>query len=467
MGQAEGTAPSLGGATDAFIGALRGTVIRPADSAYETARRVYNGMIDRKPALIVQCADVADVIHCVNFAREQGLSPAVRGGAHSVPGFGTCDGGIVIDLGRLKGIRVDPVQRTARVEGGCTWGDVDHATHVFGLATVGGLISTTGVGGLTTGGGFGHLTRRYGMVCDNLISADVVTADGQLRTASATTNPDLFWAIRGGGGNFGIVTSFEYRLHPVRLVYAGPILYPLEKATEAMRLYRDFMHTAPREMSAFFAFLIVPPGPPFPEALHMKTVCGIVCVYCGDPAQGDALTKPLRDFGPPLLALTGPMPYPIVQSMFDALVPHGLHQYWKADFVGELTDKIIAEHVKHGPSIPNVNSAMHIYPMDGAVHDVGKDDTAFAYRDVRYTHMIAAMTPDPAVMPQYRDWVRSYWSALHPHSSGGAYVNFLMDEGEERIASSYSGGLKRLAAIKAKYDPGNLFRVNQNIKPAA
>jgi len=453
-------------AAETFVQSVRGRVIRPGDAGYETARRVYNGSIDRQPRLIVQCADVADVVHCVNFAREQGLAPAIRGGGHSVPGFGTWDDGIVIDLGRLKGIRVDPARRVVRVEGGCTWGDVDHATHAFGLATPGGIISTTGVGGLTTGGGFGHLTRRYGMVCDNLLSADVVTAEGALRTASAAENPDLFWAIRGGSGNFGVVTSFEFRLHPVSTVYAGPILYPLAQSAEAMRLFRDFMKTAPRELSAFFAFLIVPPGPPFPEHLHMKTVCGIVCVYCGDPDAGEAVTKPLREAVPPLFALTGPMPYPVVQSMFDGLLPPGLHHYWKADFVNDLTEDVIADHVKYGPRIPTVNSAMHIYPMDGAVQDAGKDDTAFPYRDVRYTHIIAAVSPDPAPMPENRQWVRDYWEALHPKSAGGAYVNFLMEEGEERIARSYRGNYRRLAAIKAKYDPGNLFRVNQNIKPA-
>jgi len=454
-------------ATATFVSALRGRVVRSGDDGYETARKVYNAQIDRKPRLIVQCADVADVIHCVNYAREQGLAAAIRGGSHSAPGFGTCDDGMVIDLSRLKGIHVDPARRVARVEGGGTWGDVDHATHVFGLATPGGLISTTGVGGLTTGGGFGHLTRRYGLVCDNLLSADVVTADGTIRRASANENPDLFWAIRGGGGNFGIVTSFEFRLHPVHTVYAGPILYPVGKAAEVMRLFRDYMPTAPRELSAFFAILIVPPVLPFPAHLHMTTVCGIVVAYCGDPAGGDDVTKPLREFGPPLFALTGPMPYPMLQSMFDGLLPHGLHHYWKADFMAGLNDDAIAQHVKFGPGIPTVNSAMHIYPLDGAVHDTSKDATAFSYRDVRYTHIIAAVSPDPAPMPEYRDWVRDYWKALHPLSAGGAYVNFLMEEGEERVESSYTGNFGRLAAIKAKYDPGNLFRVNQNIKPAA
>ena len=451
---------------DNFARAVRGRVIQPGQQEYEGARRVYNAAIDCRPAVIVQCADAADVIHCVNYARERKLAPAIRGGGHSAPGFGTCNGGIVIDLSRLRGIRVDPERRTAQVEGGCTWGDVDNATHAFGLASPGGVISTTGVGGLTTGGGFGYLSRRYGLACDNLLSAKVVTADGQLRTANASQEPDLFWAIRGGGGNFGIVTSFEFRLHPVTEAYAGPVIYPLDRAADVLRFFRDFMRTAPRELSAFFAFLMVPPGPPFPEPLWGKTVCAIMCACTGDMASAEAMTKPLREFGPPILALPHPMPYPFLQSLFDGLLPHGLHHYWKADFVHDLTEEAIAEHVKFGPQIPTINSAVHIYPMDGAIHDIGKNDTAFAYRDVRFVHIIAAATPDPAPLPAYRDWVRDYWTALHPHSAGGGYVNFLMDEGEERIASSYMGNQERLAAIKAQYDSENLFRVNQNIKPA-
>ncbi len=454
-------------AMEGLLSTLRGKAIRPSDKGYDAARRVYNAMIDRHPRLVVQCADVADVVRCVNFARDEGLPPAVRCGSHSVPGFGTCDGGLVIDLSGMKGICVDPVRRIARVDGGCTWHDFDHATHVFGLATPGGIISTTGVGGLTLGGGFGYLSRRYGLSCDNLISADVVTADGRMLTASATENQDLFWAIRGGGGNFGVVTSFEFRLHPVGTVYAGPVLYPLEKADATLRFFAAFMAGAPRELSAFFAYLIVPPAPPFPEHLHMKTMCGMVYVYSGDLETGERLTRPLREFGPPAFALGHPAPYPAVQSMFDGLLPHGLYHYWKADFVDDLTEQAIAGHVRYGPRIPTVHSAVHIYPLDGAVHDVAADQTAFAYRDVKFTHILAAVSPDPAPMPQYREWVRSYWSALHPYSAGGAYVNFLMDEGDDRIASSYRGNYVRLAEVKRKYDPGNLFRVNQNIRPAA
>jgi FAD/FMN-containing dehydrogenase len=438
----------------------------PDGPDYESARRVYNADIDKRPQMIVECADVADVIHCVNHAREKKLDLAVRGGGHSAPGFGICAGGMVLDLSGLKGIRVDAKGRTVRVEGGCTWGDVDHATHVFGLATPGGIISTTGVGGLATGGGLGYLSRRYGLACDNLISADVVTADGELHVAREDQNPDLFWAIRGGGGNFGIVTSFEFKLHPVREMYSGPILYRLEQAAEAMRLYRDFMRTAPREISAFFAFLIVPPGPPFPEPLHGKTVCAIMCTCLGEAEWVKQQLKPLTEFGPPLLALPHPMPYPFLQSLFDPLLPRGLHHYWRADFMQELTDEAIAQHVKFGPSVPTIHSAVHIYPLDGAVHDVAADKTAFAYRDVKFVHILAAVTPDPQRLPAYKEWVKEYWTALHPLSAGGSYVNFLMEEGEERVTSSYSANYKRLAEIKGKYDPENLFHVNQNIKPA-
>jgi FAD/FMN-containing dehydrogenase len=403
----------------------------------------------------------------VNFAREQGLPVAIRGGSHNVTGNAVCDAGVVIDLSNMKGIRVDPEKRTVRAEGGCTWGDLDHATHVFGLAAPGGIISTTGIAGLTLGGGIGHLTRKYGLSCDNLISADVVLADGSFVTASEKKNPDLFWGLRGGGGNFGVVTSFEFRLHPVSEVMAGPILWPLEKSREALRLYRDFMDKAPDDLNAFFVFLIVPPGPPFPEHLHNKTLCGVVAMYTGPQAKADAVLAPLRKFGPPALDFFGPLPFPVVQSMFDALVPEGLQNYWKADFVNELSDEVIEAHVTHGPGIPTINSALHIYPVSGAANRVGKGDTAFFYRDAKYVHVIAAMYPNPADTAKNVAWVRDYWSALHPYSAGGAYVNFLMEEGDERIRATYGANYDKLVAVKTKYDPTNLFRLNQNVRPTA
>jgi len=455
------------GAIATFRAALRGKLFRPNDEGYDEARKVWNGMIDRRPALIARCAGVADVIAAVNFAREQGLPVAIRGGSHNVTGNAVCEGGVVIDLSNMKGIRVDPEKRTVRAEGGCTWGDLDHATHVFGLAAPGGIISTTGIAGLSLGGGIGHLTRKYGLSCDNLLSADVVLADGSFVTASEKKNPDLFWGLRGGGGNFGVVTSFEFKLHPVSEVMAGPILWPLEKSREALRLYRDFMDEAPEDFNAFFAFLIVPPGPPFPEHLHNKTLCGVVAMYTGPQAKADALLAPLRKCGPPVLDFFGPLPYPVVQSMFDALVPEGLQNYWKADFVNELSDEVIEAHVTHGPGIPTINSAMHIYPVSGAANRVGKGDTAFFYRDAKYVHVIAAMYPNPADTAKNVAWVRDYWSALHPYSAGGAYVNFLMEEGEDRIRATYGANYERLVAIKRKYDPTNLFRLNQNVRPTA
>ncbi len=455
------------GAVSTFKVGLRGKLFRPDDEGYDEARKVWNGMIDRRPALIARCAGVADVIAAVNFARDQGLPVAIRGGSHNMTGNAVCEGGVVIDLSNMKGIRVDPEKRTVRAEGGCTWGDLDHATHVFGLAAPGGIISTTGIAGLTLGGGIGHLTRKYGLSCDNLISADVVLADGSFVTASEKKNPDLFWGLRGGGGNFGVVTSFEFRLHPVSEVMAGPILWPLEKSREALRLYRDFMDKAPDDLNAFFVFLIVPPGPPFPEHLHNKTLCGVVAMYTGPQAKADAVLAPLRKFGPPALDFFGPLPYPVVQSMFDALVPEGLQNYWKADFVNELSDEVIEAHVTHGPGIPTINSALHIYPVSGAANRVGKGDTAFFYRDAKYVHVIAAMYPNPADTAKNVAWVRDYWSALHPYSAGGAYVNFLMEEGDERIRATYGANYDKLVAVKTKYDPTNLFRLNQNVRPTA
>jgi FAD/FMN-containing dehydrogenase len=452
-----------------FKQTFRGIVVTPEDPGYDEARSVYNRMIDRRPRLIARCRNVADVMSAVNFAREHHLPPAIRGGGHNVAGFGVCDDGIVIDMSLMKGIRVDPEQRTVRAEAGCTWGDLDHATHPFGLAAPGGIISTTGIAGLTLGGGVGHLTRKCGLSCDNLLSVDLVSADGGFLTASETKNEDLFWAIRGGGGNFGVITSFEYTLHPVKNVVAGPILYSLDRSREAMRAYRDFMKTAPDEVNGFFVFLKVPPGPPFPEALWNQTMCGAVMCYLGAPEKANQALKPLIDFGPPALVGLTEMPYPALQGAFDALVPKGLLHYWKADFVNELTDDMIDVHAQFGPMIPTINSALHIYPVSGAAQRRGRHDTAWSYRDAEYVHVIAAMYDNDADTEGNRAWVREYWKALHPLSAGGSYVNFLMDaanEDEGRVAASYRDNYDRLAAVKARYDPNNLFSINQNIKPA-
>ena len=444
---------------------VRGRVIRPHDPEYDAARKVYNGMIDRRPRFIVRCRDTADVVAAVNFARDHDLPLAVRGGGHNVAGFGTCDDGLVIDLSPMKGTWVDAGARRARVQGGCTWGDVDHATHVFGLATPGGLISTTGVAGLTLGGGIGHLSRKYGLACDNLLSAQVVTADGRILTAGPDENADLFWGLRGGGGNFGVVTSFEFRLHPVSTVLGGPIFYALEQRTDALRFYRDFMATAPEELGAFFTFLKVPPGPPFPAHLHNRTVCGVVCCYAGSLEEGEDAVRPLLEFGPPLFEHVGRMPYPFLQGAFDPVVPPGLHHYWKADFMPDLNEDAIAAHAEFGPQIPSVESVLHIYPTDGAVQRVAAQETAYSHREAKFVHIIAATSPDPADMPGGKAWTRAYWQALHPHSSGGAYVNFLMDEGDDPVRAAYGENYARLVELKNKYDPTNLFRRNQNIPP--
>ena len=444
---------------------LRGEIIQPGDEGYDDARKVYNAMIDRRPALIARCADAADVIAAVNFGRENDMLTAIRGGGHNGGGLGICDDGLVIDLSEIKYTRVNPEARTVRVGGGCTWADVDHATHAFGLATPTGIISTTGVGGLTLGGGIGHLTRKCGLTIDNLLAADLVLADGSFVTASADENEDLYWAIRGGGGNFGVVTSFLFRSHPISTVYAGPMLWDLEQATEVMQWYREFSPSAPEDVNGFFAFLTVPPGPPFPEHLHNRKMCGVVWCFTGPLDQAEEVFKPIRSFGPPALDLVGPMPYPMLQSMFDGLYPPGHQWYWRADFVNELSDEAIALHVKYGSEMPTMQSSMHMYPINGAAHRVGNDETAWAYRDANWAEVIVGVDPDPANNDRIISWTKDYWDALHPYSAGGAYVNFMMDEGQERVQATYGDNYERLVAIKNKYDPTNLFRVNQNIRP--
>jgi len=422
-------------------------------------------MIDKRPRLIAQCADVADVISAVNFGRTHGLRIAVRGGGHSGPGLSLCDDGLVIDLSHMKGIRVEPAKSTVRVEAGCRWGDVDHATHAFGLAAVSGIISTTGVSGLTLGGGHGYLTRKFGLTIDNLLSVDMVLADGRFVHASKDENPDLFWAIRGGGGNFGIVTSFLFRVHPVSTVYAGPMLWPLEKAEDVLRWYRRFLPEAREDLYGFFAFLTVPPAPPFPQNLHGKKMCGIIWCYCGPIDQSEKVLRPVRDLSPPVFELLGAMPYPMLQSMHDGIYPPGLQWYWKGDFVKDLSDKAISLHVQHGSELPTPHSTMHLYPIDGTVHRVGRAETAFSFRDCVWSQVIVGVDPDRANNERMTAWARDYWDALHPHSAGGAYVNFMMDEGQERVRATYGDNYKRLVEIKRKYDPDNIFRINQNIDP--
>ena len=462
------TAPQLAEqAVSAFSAQLRGELIQPGDARYDDARKVYNAMIDKRPALIARCSDVADVISAVNFGRDNNLTIATRGGGHNGPGLGTCDDGLVIDLSRMRGIRVDPSNNTVRVEGGCVWGDVDHATHAFGLAVPSGILSSTGVGGLTLGGGTGYLSRSYGLTIDNLLSVDMVLADGRFVTANETENADLFWAVRGGGGNFGVVTSFLFKANPVQTVYGGPMFWPLEMADDLFHFWQDFILKAPDNINGWFAFATVPPVAPFPEPYHLQKMCAIVWCCTGDPADGAAALEPFRKFSPPAIDFAGPIPYPALQSMFDALYPPGLQWFWRADFFNQYDDKAIGLHVKYGSQLPSMFSTMHIYPINGAAGRVGRQDTAWSYRDANFAQVIVGVDPDPKNNERMTEWAKDYWLALHPFSAGGAYVNMIMDEGEERVKAAYRDNFTRLAQIKAKYDPHNLFHVNQNIKPAA
>ncbi|HUX10337.1 MAG TPA: FAD-binding oxidoreductase [Terriglobia bacterium] len=446
--------------------AFRGEVIQPGDSGYDDARKVYNAMIDKRPRLIARCVDVADIMAAVQFGRESDLLTAIRGGGHNAGGLGVCDDGLVIDLSRMRNVHVDPKAKTVRVAPGCVWGDVDHAAHAFGMATPTGIISTTGVAGLTLGGGIGHLTRRYGLTIDNLLSVDMVLADGSFVTASAKENPDLFWAVRGGGGNFGVVTSFLFRLQPVDTVYAGPTFWPLEQTEEVMKAYREFIVQAPEDVNGFFAFLTIPPAPMFPAHLHNQKVCGVMWCCTGAPEQAEKATRPMRAVGKPALDHVGPVPFPVVQSLFDAIYPPGLQWYWRADFFKELSDDAVRQHVEHGSRLPTMHSTMHLYPTNGAAHRIKNQDTAFSYRDANWAGVIVGVDPDPANRGKITSWCKDYFDALHPYSAGGAYVNFMMEEGQDRVKASFRDNYDRLATIKKKYDPANFFRVNQNIHAA-
>jgi len=449
----------------AFKSSLRGQLIQPGDDNYDEARQLYNGMIDKRPGLIARCVDAADVQAAVNFARENGLLLAVRGGGHNGAGLGSCDGGLVIDLSPMKGIRVDQTAGTVRVEGGCTWGDVDHATYPFGLAVPTGFLSTTGVGGLTLGGGLGYLTRHYGLTIDNLLEVDMVLADGRLVTASAEENEDLFWAVRGGGGNFGVVTSFLFQGRTVSTVYGGPMFWELEHAATVMRYWRDLILTGPEELNGWFGFHTVPPVDMFPAEHHLKKTAVITWCYTGDPEKAEQLFAPIRALAPLAMDFTGPIPLPALQSLFDGLYPPGLQWYWNADFFTELNDEVINLHIKHASQLPTIHSTMHLYPINGAAHRVGESDTAWSFREANFAQVIVGVDPNPANNERMIQWSKTYWGALHPYSAGGAYVNMMMDEGLDRVKAAYRHNYARLTQVKARYDPHNLFRVNQNIAP--
>ena len=449
-----------------FATSLRGALLRPGDNHYEAARQVWNGMIDHKPALIVRCAGVADVIGAVNFARTHHLLVSVRGGGHNVTGNAVCDGGIMIDLSQMKGIRVDPLQRTAQAQAGLTWGEFDHETQAFGLATTGGQVSSTGIAGLTLGGGLGWLMRTCGLVVDNLLSVDIVTADGQLLTASATQHEDLFWGIRGGGGNFGIVTSLEYQLHPIGpTLVGGMVLHPASQAKEVLHFYREHMKNAPNEFMAIIAFLTAPPAPFVPTHLQGTLMIAIVVCYAGSIEDGQRAVAPFQSFGPPAVNLISPMPYTALQQMFDAAVPFGRQVYLKSAHLAHLNDEALDTFITHAIAVTSPLSVAFLQPLGGAVSRVGEQDTAFGHRDAPYDYDIFSLWTDPLESEQHIQWVRDFAEAMQPFTVG-VYVNALGNEGEDRVRAAYlPSTYERLVALKNKYDPTNLFRLNQNIKP--
>jgi FAD/FMN-containing dehydrogenase len=445
---------------------VSGPVLTPGDAGYDEARAVHNGMFDRHPKVIVKVEQVSDVADAVNFARDGGLELSVKGGGHSAPGFGTNDDGVVIDLSLLHGVRVDPQARRARAGGGTTWGEFNEATYAYGLATTGGIISTTGIGGLTLGGGIGHLGRAYGLTIDNLLSAQVVTADGQVKMASEHHYPDLFWALRGGGGNFGVVTSFEYQLHSVKDVYAGLFLYEVDRAGDLLRFFREFIKDAPKEYGAFPAFQIAPPLDFIPAERHGDTFCAAIVEWSGPLEKGEWAMKPFRDVAPAVAEMVAPMPYPAWNAAFDALYPKGIRSYWKGSFLTELTDDMIGAHLAHGPTVPELSATMHLYPINGACHDVAPDETAFAYREASFATVILCAWSDPTVDADRIKWVRNYYEATAPFSERGGYVNFMSEDDQSKVKDNYGANFARLSEVKRAYDPGNLFHHNQNIPPA-
>lgn len=447
---------------------LQADIISAGDERYEAERALYNAMVDKRPRWIVKCENTAQIIEAMEFARDNDVLLAIRGGGHNGPGLGSCDGGLVIDLAPMKAIAIDTASRNVRVEPGCTQGELDAALGEHGLAVPAGIVSTTGIAGLTLGGGHGYLTRQYGLTIDNLLSAEVVLADGSAVTASEDEHPDLFWALRGGGGNFGIVTAFTFRTRPVSDIFGGPMFYDVAHTATIMKAYRDFLPGATRKLFPFVGMKKVPSTAPFPQEIWDRPVCAIISCYDGSEEEGRAAIAPLLDQLPePLMDGRATIPFVAIQGLFDALLPKGLQWYWKGDYVDELTDEAIAAHVEHGGNTPSELSLMHLYPIDGAVHDVAAGATAWGARNARWSMVIAGIDPDPAKAGELKRWASDYWAAVHAHNPhGGGYVNFMMDdEGEDRVKASYGGNYERLRAVKRNYDPANLFRVNQNIRP--
>ena len=446
-----------------FKSQLKGSLIVPSDARYNETRKVYNAMIDKRPGLFAMCQNVDDVVAAINFGRDNNLVVAIRGGGHNGAGLGLCNDGLVIDLSGIKYVNIDAAANTVKVGGGNIWNEVDQATHEFGLAVPSGMISTTGVGGLTLGGGVGYLTRKYGLTIDNLLEADMVLADGSFVTVNANQNTDLFWAIRGGGGNFGVVTSFTFQGHPLKTVVGGPTLWPIEQTETIMKWYHEFITNAPEDLNGFIATMVIP-GAPFPEHLHNKKFCGIVWCYTGDAKNFNEVFNPVQAMNP-LFEHVGEMPYPAIQTMFDGMMVPGMQWYWRADFFNELGPEIRAQHLKFGSTIPTPLSQMHLYPITGAASRVGAEETPWAYRDAKYAGVIIGVDPDSKNADKITNWCKSYYEGLHPYSAGGAYSNFMMEEGRDRVKASYKHNYERLVEIKTRYDPNNLFSVNQNIKP--
>ncbi len=447
--------------------AFRGELLWPGEAGYEAARRIWNGAIDRRPALIARCTGVADVLAAVRFARERELPVAVRGGGHNVAGTAVCDAGLVIDLSPMKGMRVDPAGRRAHAQPGLLWGEFDRETQAFGLAAPGGIVTHTGVAGLTLGGGIGWLMRKHGLTCDNLRSVDIVTADGQFVRASAAEHPELFWGVRGGGGNFGIVTSFEFALHPVGpTVLAGGVLYPAAEAAQVLRRYREYAELAPEELTTILFLRYAPPLPVLPEHVHGQPVIAIFACYAGPVEEGERAVAPLRRLGTPLADLVRPIAYTAHQGTFDAAVPHGLRYYWKSDYLAGFSDAAIEQLVARAWDMPSRKSYTIIFQLGGAVRRTGEDDAAFSGREAPYALNINAVWSDPAEDEAQVAWARGFWEAMRPFATGGVYVNFLGAEGEDRVRAAYGAAkYQRLVALKRRYDPTNFFRLNQNIKP--
>lgn len=447
-------------------GQLQGIIVLPNDSEYEESKAIYNAMIDKRPALFVKCKNKDDVAKAIQFAKDNGLEVAVKAGGHNGAGLALVDNGLVIDLSEMKEIKINPNEKTAIVAPGNTLSDVDKATHEHGMALPVGVNGNTGISGLTLGGGLGFLTRKAGLTIDNLIEAEVVLASGEIVIANDTKNPDLFWALRGGGGNFGVVVSFTFNLISIANVYAGPMLWPIEKAKEVMRFYDEFIKNTSNDLYGFFAFLTVPDAEPFPEHLRKKNVCGIVWCYTGAMEKVEEVFDPIRQFGPPILDFVSEMPIPTLNSLFDWLYPPGLQWYWKGHYVNELTDASIDANIKFGSSLPTPRSTMHLYPIDGKAHEIDQKDTAWGHRNVRWVQAILGVSEDPKKIDLIKNWSQDYYDAVLPYSSGGGYVNFTMQDDEARVKESYGVNYERLRKLKAKYDPDNFFRMNQNIKPA-